>query len=83
MPYRKEMDSEAEITSNTPSDDSLVGLSKTEPLDSGFKFEAHKQYLKELIGGLLAAAPNATMKHVQFTWNAPDDCHLSTVADPS
>ena len=35
MAYRKDIHSEAEFIDKSPSDDSLVGVSQTEPLDSG------------------------------------------------
>ena len=65
------------------SDDSLVGLTHSEPLDSGYEVEAHKKYIKDLFGGLLDASPNVQYFKVAFTWTAPDVCHMTTEPDNS
>ena len=83
MPFRKDMNAGSDIDAEDPSGDSLEGVTHTDQLVHSFGVEAQKKSLKELFTGLMDAAPNTIMKHIQFTWNAPDDCHFSTLADPT
>ena len=53
VPYRKRIDSNAEISIDSPSDDSSEELSSDNQNTIGFNPETHKKLIKDIIAGVL------------------------------
>ena len=80
MPYRKAMDSEADIDGFDPSE-STYGKPKTEELPESVEaVEAPKKSSTELPAWLADIAMDELIKHVAFTWNTPEEAQLTIVA---
>ena len=83
MAYRKRIDSNAEISFESPSEDSSEELSSDNQNAVGFNPETHKKLIKDIISGLLDGQLTEQFKHVQFRWTKPDGPEFWTVMDPA
>ena len=77
MPFRKAMDSEADIEGFEPSD-STYGKPKTEDQTEGVEaVETEHEHIKQLFFSMMDAQPKVRVGHIFFTWTEPNDCQMT------
>ena len=83
MHYRKEVHANSELSANSPSDSSFVGVSSEHSNKLHYDVEEHKKLTKAILCGIVDGTLTSAFWHVEFKWERAKQPEFFTVVDPT